>query len=321
MRKYIFIISGLIILSLASSAQETSITIEQQTPITFARSEAKIVDSGTTYKYLDIHAVPVAAAMSEVPQDTLAVYEYFARNLREAMLYTSDYRKSEREVLTRIALARKDAKAGVQPLPQAGPDDFDITKLPLKKALMGVDLYGGFATTMPLGFLSAYSGLSASGTVDGAIYLDRFFVRPSFTFGKTWAKEGQESLLGDVKSSSGRDVPYFAWSVNVGSIILERQKYMLSAFVGAGKERWDYMIGKSYYYRIKGASICEGVEFAYMPHRWMIFTKKEPHYTSLAVRVRVYAGQMFTPSINEVLPSLNASVCVGVYRRDVKKAR
>lgn len=169
---------------------------------------------------------------------------------------------------------------------------------------------------MPFGFLSGYSGPAFGLTTDLGLYFQKAFVKPSIGFGV--AKANMEKPM-QGSMSGGKLVPNINLSLSAGYMVIDKSKVSLSPFVGLGMAYWNYNVLGVGAHTIKGLAAIEGVEMSVHPKRLVNFGQNNPHMKYLSYRFRVYASQLVKSNATEMLPTMNVSLCVGVYSRGIRK--
>ncbi|MCQ2146169.1 MAG: hypothetical protein MJZ16_01490 [Bacteroidales bacterium] len=285
----------------------------QNVPITFSKNQAVVKTPGITYKYTDVKVIPIPGREGEVSSEDLRKYDRFAQMMRDSLLFGNDDRDLETNILDAIAEARQDGSLNRVP---SGQSSFDVTKVQWKEQFTGVDYHIGVSSEVPFGFLSGYSGPAFGLTTDFGLYFQKAFIKPSIGFGVAKANM-KKQMQGSM--SNGKLVPNFNLSLSAGYMVLDKSKVSLSPFAGFGMAYWDYRVLRTGTIRITGLAAIEGMEMSFHPRRLINYGQNNPHMKYPSYRFRIYASQIVKSNATEILPSVNVSLCVGVYSRGIKK--
>lgn len=300
----------LFLLCLPSKAQDTLGVAVPDNPVSLAEEHVIVKTKGVTYRYTEISVIPVPGKENMVTDDVIRKYQPYAAVLRDSLLWGKGKQAAVHDMQAVRAAA---AMSGT--LPDVDwKDDFDVTKVTWRDKEIAVDAYAGVYTAMPLGFLSGYSSPAYGFTCDSGVYIKNTFVRIPLSIGAAFSNKEKHMFGG---AADGRIVPNYKIAINIGQQFSIRKRFSLSPFVGCGFDWWLYSIDHLDY-TIKGGSLSEGIEIVAFLHKSVCLSTKDPHVNNLAIRMRIYSDQILgSNELRKISPSINASLCVGIYRRNI----
>ena len=291
---------------------------------TLLRDKKVVRKDGVTYKYMDYTGAILpymswvkAEAMNEarlsVVRKDFDILEYYARILRDELLFTFDKDKEkEKEFNQRFQAAREAAHAtGDYTKYMVARDSFDVSKIQYETAVFHHGVTVGLFSNIPFGDQGRLVYPSAGLAVVYEFGHERGGFQAEINVG---ASPFRRHYLG----LNRKLVPYMSAFTLYRGEVARNDKWRFSLYGGPGYSTRNF---EEYDTRkpVGGLSFCGGVCADFLLGRTVSLSSRHPEQSNRFLQFKLSCNQMYNSRQRKVVPSVNLSAGLWFQSTSIKR--
>ena len=282
--------------------------------VVWIKDPVRVKKGSATYWYLDIKNafLPASTYVGKegLTKEQMLLFqrefdlsEKYVRILRDSLLWLSAKVREERwkQGVSDFFTERRGqaGQSDVDACP--GPDNFDITALPMKHTPLGASFYLGGDFSLPLGAMGTLSGPLAGFFSGLDLKYGRFFLAADLSYRKGCYKGDYIGIKG--VGEKGSDAYQFLWRVGPGIVLCGDEDWRLSTFVAFGRSRTRLSPDP-----VSDFLLSEGLRFEWGLHKSYRLYSVLPGLFQSNLFSRLYMDQVWIAGNGTFSPSVNLSI-------------
>ena len=266
------------------------------------------------YRYQDIRTLALLSSCAisgeTITEEELGSFqrdfdlaEQYARRLRDTLLFLPAHAKQQvwKQFVSAYTSQRQHLSEESGALLSPGPDDFDITAVPLRVSSRGLAASVGAEWSVPLGDLGELCGPMVGVCPGIDLRSGRLLLSTEFSFRTGWCKDRYFRVVGLPEQRSC--VYQFRWRVGPGFVLVDEDAWQLSAFLGLGSSRTVFPSGP-----VSGFALTEGLRFEHNLRKSYRFDVFRPSLFQTGLVSRLYMDQIWIAGNRTLSPAVNLSL-------------